>query len=249
METGQIRTEVRVYAELNRFLPARLRGHTLSVTFVRPRSVKDLIESIGVPHTEIDLILVDGTPADFSHLIERDGRIAVYPTFGSFDVSMTEPMLRPPLESWRFICDVNLGKLMHMLRLLGFDSLMDPAWDDEYLAELSAGEGRILLTRDRGLLMRSVVVHGAFIHSDQAIDQARYVLDRFRLRDKVRLFSRCTRCNGLLAPVSKESVHGQVPERTFRYTDDFFRCDGCGAHYWQGSHWERLCLKVRRVLN
>jgi len=245
---GGFLVELRFYEELNEFLPREHRKKTFQVLCVESRSVKDLIESQGVPHTEVDLILVDGESVGFDRLVSGNARVSVYPTFESLDVSSVSKLGRPPLRETRFVADVHLGKLVRLLRLLGFDCAYAPPWDDEVLARRSAAEQRVLLTRDRGLLKRAVVTHGVFLHSDQPEEQVREVVRRLDLHDAARPFARCAECNGLLERIPTEEARPCVPARTFRHVHRYLRCDGCGKVYWKGTHWRRLQQIVKRAL-
>ena len=239
--------DLRFYEELNDFLPRERRKTTFSVTFGGRRSVKDLIESQGIPHTEVDLVLANGEPTGFDYCVRHGDRISVYPAFESIDIRSVSRLGRHPLRECRFVADVHLGKLVRWLRLLGLDCVHDRAWDDPELAEISAQQKRILLTRDRGLLKRAIVTHGIYLHSDQPDEQVREVLRRLDLTASIRPFSRCTRCNGTLNRVRKSEVADRVPERTRRQVDEYFRCSECGKVYWRGSHWPRLQRLVQRA--
>ena len=239
---------LRFYEELNDFLPRHLRRQALEVPCPTPRSVKDLIESQGVPHTEVDLILANGQSVGFDCRVRPGDRVSVYPAFASLDVAGVSKLGRPPLRNPQFVADVHLGKLVRRLRLLGFDCRSHPAWDDERLAEVSQRECRVLLTRDRGLLMRAVVTHGIYIRSDQPAEQVRQVLRRLDLYRLARPMSRCLRCNALLEGVTRESVREDVPPRTYQYVADYMRCTGCRQVYWKGTHWEKLRQVVTQVL-
>ena len=242
------RVELRFYEELNRFLPRPVRKRSFETTFSEPRSVKDLIESQGVPHTEVDLILVNGQPEDFGYRVRDGDRISVYPTFESIDISGVSGLRRPPLRQPRFLADVHLGKLARRLGLLGFDCELDGDADDAELARRSAREHRILLTRDRGLLKRAVVTHGMYLHSDVPDRQTVQVLRRLDLAEKAQPFSRCLRCNGDLRRVPAASVRDRVPRETQRVVETFYRCDSCGHVYWKGAHWRKLQHIVETAL-
>ena len=246
--TAGFAVELRFFKELNDFLPPDRVQRPFTVRVGEPRSVKDLIESLGVPHTEVDLILVDGESVGFDYLIAGPARVSVYPTFESLDVSGLSKLGRPPLRDIRFVADVHLGKLVNRLRLLGFDCLYDRSWDDSMLAARSAADQRVLLTRDRGLLKRSLVTHGIYLHSDQPAEQTREVLRRLDLYRAARPFARCVHCNGLLAKIAKDAARGLIPPRTYQYVDQYLRCDTCGRLYWKGTHWQRLAQLVRDAL-
>lgn len=241
------RVELRFYAELNDLLPPRRRYRTLVRTLPSAASVKDVIEAEGVPHTEVDLIVVNGAPVGFDHRVRDGDRIAVYPVFESFDLTPVSRLRPEPLRVLRFIVDAHLGTLARHLRLLGFDTLYDPRWDDAHLASVASAERRVLVSRDRGLLKRSIVTHGCFVRAPDPREQVVEVARRLQLLSRFRPFTRCLECNGELVAASKEAVAGEIEEGTRRRHDDFVRCGGCGRVYWQGSHHERLSALVDAV--
>jgi uncharacterized protein with PIN domain len=240
--------QFRFYAELNDFLPSTQSQVPFRHTFEGRVSIKDMVESLGVPHTEVDLILVGGQPVDFDYLVRDGDRVSVYPVFESLDVSSLTRLRSDPLREPRFVLDTHLGKLAHYLRLLGFDTWYDNGYEDDELARISSQEGRVLLTRDRGLLKRSVVTHGYCVRGTNPRRQLVEVLRRFDLFEVVQPFRRCIRCNGLLEPVSKEAVLDRLPPKTRDYYDEFRRCQACDQVYWKGSHFQRMQQFVRRVL-
>jgi uncharacterized protein with PIN domain len=243
-----VRLTLRFYAELNRFLPPGRRGAALALDAPATATIKDVIESQGVPHTEVDLVLADGEPVGFAHR-GRDGeRIAVYPPFRSLDLGSLLRLRPPPRGEARFVLDAHLGALAALLRLLGFDALYRNDYDDPTLAAVSRDEGRILLTRDRGVLKRSAVTHGYHVWETDPQRQAAEVLRRFRLFEAVDPFRRCLGCNGPLAPVAKAAVLDRLPPRTRRHYDDFARCAACGQVYWKGAHFRRMEGLVERLL-
>lgn len=242
------RATFRFYAELNDFLPAHRKRRRFEHAFNGKPAVKDAIEAMGVPHTEIDLILIDGESVAFDHPLRDGMRVSVYPMFESIDIS---PILRvrpEPLRETRFVLDAHLGRLASYLRLMGFEARYRNDFRDSELAQISRSEGRILLTRDRGLLKRTEVTHGYCIRSSHPRDQLIEVLRRFDLFDAVEPFIRCLRCNKRIKPVPKEQVLNLIPEETRQHFDDFFQCTGCGQVYWRGSHYERMLCFVRGVL-
>jgi uncharacterized protein len=239
--------DVRLYAELNDFLPRESRGLTLRRP-VRPhQTVKDVLEATGVPHTEVDLIVVNGEARDFGHRPASGDRIAAYPIFESLDIGSTARLRPVPLRDTRFVVDVNLGRLARLLRLLGLDVWWTSDADDETLVDVSLAERRILLTRDRGLLKRRVVTHGAFVHSDDPQAQTLEVIRRLDLGARLAPLTRCMRCNGELVAVSKEEVIDRLEPMTRRYYSDFVRCANCGRIYWAGSHHAKLLRLVEQV--
>ncbi len=238
----------RFYAELNDFLPPDRRREAFIHAFEGRVSIKDMIESIGVPHTEVDLILVNGKSVDYSYIVQAGDRVSVYPVFESIDIAPVVQVRPGPLRVARFVVDTHLGRLARYLRLLGFDALYANDFQDDTLAELSSRERRILLTRDRGLLKRSKVTHGYFVRQTRPREQLLEVLRRFDLRGLIVPFRRCIRCNGSLAPVSKGSILDRLPPRTRDYYDEFRLCQGCGKIYWKGSHYQRMLEFIRDIL-
>ena len=227
---------IRFYEELNDFLPLERRRVCFSHDFQRRASIKDMIEALGVPHTEVDLILVNGESVDFSHIVQDGDQISVYPMFESFDIQPLVRVRLRPLRTSRFVLDVHLGKLARYLRLLGFDTLYRNDYDDAELARLASAEQRILLTRDRDLLKRAVVTHGFFVRAIDPRRQIEEVLDRLDLYRTIQPFLRCPRCNGLLAAASKRQVWERLPPKTRLYVEAFWTCGQCGQVYWEGSH-------------
>ena len=194
--------EFRFYEELGDFLAPARRKRSFLHAFDGTPSVKDRIESLGVPHTEVDLILVDGEPVPFSHRLTGGERVAVYPMFERFELGEANRLRPAPLREPRFVLDVHLGRLASYLRLLGFDTLYRNDYEDEELQRISRAERRILLSRDTGLLKRSTVTHGAFLHATDPRRQLREVLDRFQLDGRIAPFTRCARCNGKVEAMS-----------------------------------------------
>jgi uncharacterized protein len=236
------RVTVRCYAEL-----VDLAGATeVAVPVGAPRSVKDLVESIGIPHPEIAQLRVDGVAVDLGHRVVGGERVAVYPPFHAL-VDPGAPALAPPWpDPRRFVLDVHLGTLTRRLRLLGFDCWYRTNAADRDLARVAVAEERILLTRDRGLLMRREVVHGYCPRSDDPDLQAGEVVDRFGLRSRAAPLTRCVGCNGRLRRVPLEEVAAQVPPRSRAAFDRFARCDDCHQVFWPGSHVDDLARFLDR---
>ncbi len=240
MASGPAGATVRFYAELNDHLPPRLQYRPVEKRLVPPASVKDLIESFGVPHTEVDLVLVNGESSDFSRLVRNGDRVAVYPVFESLDITPVLRLRPQPLREPKFVLDVHLGKLAGYLRMLGFDSLYANRASDPELVAISAQQERILLTRDRGVLKHSAVTRGYWMRETDSRRQTEEVVGRFDLARCMRPFTRCMVCNGLLNPVSKAEVERQAPKRILESRHEFQQCPGCGRVYWEGSHYQRM---------
>jgi uncharacterized protein with PIN domain len=238
----------RFYDELNFFLPRRRKYTTITHSFDWRGSIKDMIESLGVPHAEIELILVNGTSVDFSYIVQSEDDIHVYPNFEAINVT-PKVRLRAPLACRpSFILDQHLGRLAAYLRMMGFDTLYRNDYHDEELAQISHEEGRVLLTRDTGLLKRNLVTYGYYVRATKPQYQLSEVMSRFNLSDSVLPFRHCMKCNGLLEHVAKEAIVARLPDGTAQYYDEFHRCGSCDQIYWKGPHYQRMQQLVEQVL-
>jgi hypothetical protein len=236
----------RFYAELNDFLPEDNRGKDLTRHFIVSGSVKDFVESFGVPHTEVDLVLANGHPVDFSYPVRDGDRVSMYPVFESLDISPVSRVRPAPLRALRFVMDVHVGRLAAYLRMAGFDALYGNQEADAELASLVASEGRVLLTRDRYLLMRTAVERGYWVRSTEPKQQLLEVVKRFDLAGSMRPFTRCLNCNTLLEEAPRETVWERLPPKIV--DQDVYRvCPTCQRVYWEGSHHERMSLLLRWV--
>jgi len=242
------RAEFRFYEELNDFLPPVKRKTWFIYEFEGKPAVKDAVEAIGVPHTEVDLILVNGESVDFSHHLADGGRVSVYPVFESLDITNATKLRKAPLREPAFILDVHLGKLAKYLRLFGFDTLYDNERDDSEIIRAAVRENRIILTRDVGILKNGSVTHGYWVRSKNTKEQLREVMERFDLKGSVSPFSRCMKCNGRIEQVTRESVEDLLEPKTLTFFNEFFRCISCGNIYWKGSHYEKMRAFVESFL-
>jgi len=232
--------EFRFYAELNDFLPPLRRQRTIAYRFNGHPGIKDPIEVFGVPHPEVDLIVVNGLAVGFGYQLQAGDRVAVYPTFNRLGLSPL-PGLRPTISTEpRFVLDVNLGKLAKFLRLLGFDSLYRNDYRDSEVVNIAVAEQRIVLTRDRRLLYAKRIDHGYWVRAVDVESQIIEVLDRFKLHDAIQPFVLCPVCNGKLAPVAKADILDRLEPKTKLYYQVFHRCNNCGRIYWKGSHIENM---------
>jgi len=227
----------RFYAELNDLLPRQWRQRDVVHAFREPASVKDRIEAHGVPHTDVDLIQVNNAPVDFGYGVRDGDRVSVYPFMAV--VENPHP-LRPPHPRGRFVLDQHLARLAAYLRLLGQDCVHRAHFPDEDLARVSVDDHRILLSRDRRLLMRRSVVHGGFVRATDPMEQVPEVLHRFGAPETIAPFTRCMACNGVLRPAGREQVEDRLLPDTRRYYRDFKECPDCRRVYWDGSHARRM---------
>ncbi len=239
---------LRFYEELNDFLPKEKKKTSFPCIFSGNPSVKDLIESLGVPHVEVDLILVNGNPVNFSYKVNDEDNISVYPVFESLDIKGITHLRQKPLRNIRFILDEHLGKLAKYLRLCGFDTLISKEYTDNEIVIISVSEKRIILTRDRQLLKNRQVTHGCWIRSVHTDEQVIEVFRRFDLKNIVKPFSRCLECNSLLIEVSKDDIQDRLLPDTRKYYENFRKCPGCDRIYWEGSHFERMKKMLGKLI-
>jgi uncharacterized protein with PIN domain/sulfur carrier protein ThiS len=243
-ETGrgpQVNLTILFHGNLKGLLRGRPAGDGLvDHVLDRRASIKDVIESLGVPHPEIERLSVNGRPVSFDHIVEEGERAEVFPLTPPVDFSVPGVLRPAPLAEIRFAVDVNVGRLARLLRMAGFDTAYDRSLTDGDLAAISQCENRILLTRDADLLKRKQVVFGHLVREISPHRQLAEVIRLFGLEGRLEPFTRCMPCNGLLASVPKEEIEGRLEPLTRRYYDSFHRCTGCGRIYWPGSHKERM---------
>lgn len=232
-------------------MPASARGRLAGWTVRGSPAVKDVIESIGVPHVEVGAITADGRPVSLGHRVRDGERIAVYPPGQRVPGGARDQRAGPEggdPQPPRFVVDGHLGRLAAYLRMLGFDTLYAADATDAALAELAARDDRILLSRDRGLLKRSIVRRGYVLRSYRPHVQLREVVDRFELAPASRPFGRCLRCNGVLEAIDPAVARPLVPPRVALEQAEFRRCSGCSALFWRGSHHARMIRLIEALL-
>lgn len=238
----------RFYEELSDFLAPQHRRRDFDRACARAATVKHEIEALGVPHTEVELVLVNGESAGFERIIRDGDRIAVYPKFERFDVSSLLRVRDAPLRDPRFVADAHLGALARLLRLTGFDTVYANTIDDDEIARLCVEEGRIVLTRDRELLKRRTITHGCYVRALQPQRQLHEIFARLDLAGGARPFTLCLSCNVPLRAVDKEQVADALPPVARQLYERFSTCDACRRVFWEGSHWRRLRAIVDEVL-
>lgn len=241
--------EFRFYEELNDFLPKLKRKKSFTFTFKYNQSVKDAIEALGVPHAEVDLILVNGVSKDFNYTLNNGDYISVYPVFESLDIAGVTKLRNKPLRETKFVLDVHLGKLCKYLRMLGFDVYYRNDLDDDEIVKISITENRIILTRDIGILKNGLVSHGYWVRSQDSKKQLWEVIRRFDLNNELRPFYRCIVCNGLIIEVAKKDIEHLLRENTRAFFNHFFQCQSCRKIYWEGSHFETMQEFVDNVIS
>ncbi len=242
------RAVLRFYEELNDFLPIDKKKRPFTYLFFGSPSIKDVIEALGIPHVEVDLILVNGSSVDFSYHLKSDDHVSIYPVFERLDISDQVKVRPHPLRETKFILDVHLGKTAKNLRMLGFDTVYENDLDDPEIIEIAMRENRIILTRDRELLKNSKVTHGYWVRSNKSKKQVEEIVNRFDLYAQVKPFFRCVSCNGLIEKVDKEAILDRLEPKTRKYYDEFYTCTGCRKIYWKGSHFEQMKQKIRELV-
>lgn len=238
----------RFYEALNDFLPTHLQKRAFIGTFKGRVSVKDKIEALGVPHTEVDLILVNGNSVDFSYILQDGDQISIYPVFETLDIEGVTRLRPMPLGNPKFIADVNIHDIVKTMRALGLDVFEDVTLSHREIVRISRKENRTILTGSPNLLKRKQVTHGIFIRPGNREEQVRRIVDRLSLPDLCNPFSRCLRCNTLLEGVAKDLVWERIPPKTRRHCKDFARCPTCDRLFWKGTHYQKIKAKVDRIL-
>ena len=240
--------QIQFFAQLQDFITVDKRHQAFDFAFIKPRSIKDLIESIGIPHTEIDIILVNRKSVDFSYLVTGGEQIEVYPHASRLDLPLllhNQPQIPSPP---RFVLDVHLGRLSGYLRMLGFDTLYRNDYDDPTLADISASEQRILVTSDRRLLMRKQVALGYLMRSRKPRQQIKELINRYQLNAKPSQVVRCRDCNGIIRAVDKQQIASQLLPLTRRYYRKFYQCEDCKKIFWKGSHYQHMQALISSIL-
>ncbi|MBA4143498.1 MAG: Mut7-C ubiquitin/RNAse domain-containing protein [Nitrosospira sp.] len=230
----------RFYEELNDFLAPDRRRHEFTCPCARSATTKHMIEALGVPHTEVELILVNGESVGLDRQLQDGDRVAVFPKFEMVDVTPLLRVREHPLRVTCFVADAHLGGLARLLRMAGFDTLYDNNFQDSEIEAIVARDGRILLTRDRELLKRRAITHGCFVHALKTPQQLCEIFDRLDLAHGVRPFSLCLECNAPLRAIAKAEILTRLPPSVRARFDHFSTCDDCKRIFWEGSHWRRM---------
>lgn len=235
----QSKATFQFHEELNIFLPKKKRNKVLVYFFNESASIKDTIESLGIPHPEVAIILANNQPISFEYTINGHDEIEVFPFHNGLNIP--DIVAIKPAGKARFILDVHLGGLARYLRMAGFDVLYNNEdWGDKYIADRGGKEKRIVLTRDIGLLKRSSVVYGYYIRKKDSYEQFKEVSERYQLREYYEPFTRCIRCNGAIEKVSKTEIIEKLEPGTIKEFNEFWQCTGCKQIYWKGSHYDKM---------
>jgi uncharacterized protein with PIN domain/sulfur carrier protein ThiS len=238
----------RFYEELNDFLPVQKRKIRFAYEFFGKSSIKDLIESLGVPHTEVDLILVNGVSVGFEYIVKDGDDISVYPEFESIDVTKLQRLRPQPLRKPKFVLDVHLGTLTRYMRMLGFNTKYENSFSDDEVIKLSLNEKRTIITRDLGILKHKKVARGYFVRNTNPKKQIEEIINRFDLKSEIKEFTRCIDCNSLLRKVDKKKIIDRLPVKVKNICSQYCICKKCDKIYWQGSHYKKMKLFVDELM-
>ena len=239
----------RFYEELNDFIAPERRQRTFSLACPAESTVKHAIEAIGVPHTEVELILIDGIPVGFGERLRDGHRVAIYPKFESLDISPLLRLREHPLRLTRFVADAHLGGLARLLRMAGFDTIYDNHFDDAEIEHIAESDGRIVLSRDRALLKRRSITHGCYVHALKPDAQLAEILARLDLTGSLRPLSRCLECNVPLETVAKAEIIERLPPSVRQQHHRFSTCGACRRIFWEGSHWQRMRERLAQAVD
>lgn len=235
------------HGSLNDFLRKRQRNQVVVYNFKGAPAIKDAIEAMGVPHPEVDMILVNNQPVSFQFRLRHEDKVAVYPVEeertwpDSYSLGKQNP---PP---HRYILDVHLGTLAKSMRMLGLDTYYETDLSDNTIAQIAKEQQRVVLTRDVGLLKQKSIEWGYWLRSQHTDKQLEEVIRRFDLSNSFSPFARCLACNVKVQEVKKRDVLEQLPPKTKLYFDEFYLCPSCNRVYWKGSHFERMQAYVKRI--
>ncbi len=238
-------TQFAFYNELTDFLTPNSNPYESVYRFKGNPSIKDAIEAQGVPHTEVELIVVNGKSVNFSYQLEGGENIEVYPDFES--VNMKEKIRLRGESPKKFILDVQLGKLARFIRLLGFDCLYKNDYDDPLIAELAHKLNRTVLTRDRRLLRYKKITHGYWVRAVDPKEQLEEIIKKFDLLSFLDPFNRCIVCNAPMIPIEKEKIIHKLEPKTKKYYNEFRHCINCDRIYWKGSHYEKMTNLIEQL--
>ncbi len=231
----------------NFFLADRYHAGTIEHALTRRASIKDIIESFGVPHTEVGQILFQKRQVPFSFIPIYSGRLDVSGINPPFNV-LSPSYLRPkPFDDVKFIADINVIRLGKLMIMLGFDVSWSQHFSDPAIADMAEQEQRIVLTRDTRLLKRTRIVYARRVRENRPYRQLTEVLSFFGLKDRCRFFSRCSLCNEVLVAVEKKDVFDLLEPKTRKYYDRFFQCQNCTKVYWKGSHHDHLRQRFKAL--
>ena len=238
--------QFRFHGKLKSFLKKKYRKNPI-LKFEAHRSVKDMIESLSIPHTEVSKVLCEGKPVSFDTRGENGNTYEVHGFAENFDPRSESIMGSPLVKEIKFLADINCGKLVRYLRIMGLNCIFEEPWDDAILAQKAHEHGAIMVSRDAGLLQRSCVNHGIYLYSDNPVEQAAEILKRFDISDQIKMMSRCVSCNSFTKPVEKASIDHLLEPGTRQNYQKFWQCQNCAKVYWRGAHFKNLNQLVLNI--
>lgn len=236
-----------IHGKLKSFLAKSAVKKPIDLVWEEHRSLKDWIESLQIPHTEIGRISVNSKNASLNERLQNKDIVEVFEIEGPYDPRKISQQQEKLLPEIKFIADVHLGKLVRYLRILGLNCSYEAPWDDNILAEKSFKEKRIMLSRDVGLLQRKCISHGQFLYSDDPVEQAKEILQRYEIYDQCKAMSRCVSCNSYMHPVAKHKIEHLIEEGTKNTYDQFFQCESCSKVYWHGAHVKNILKTLKEI--
>ncbi|HAH25485.1 MAG TPA: twitching motility protein PilT [Prolixibacteraceae bacterium] len=243
-----IQVSFRFYEELNNYLPEELRQVWVESNIETKASIGEIIQSLGIPPDEIDLVLVNQQSKSLDYLLQDGDRVSIFPVFESFDLSEMNQLREKPLRNPSFILDVHLGRLCKYLRMLGWDTLYSNQYTPEQMIELSLQEKRILLSRSIQLTRHKQLTHAWWVRSSNPLEQLKDLVTRLDLSSQADPLTRCLNCNNKLISIDKTEVVGRLEDRTAKYYSEFFVCRKCDQIYWKGSHYENMVKFIEQHL-
>ncbi|HLF34039.1 MAG TPA: Mut7-C RNAse domain-containing protein [Cyclobacteriaceae bacterium] len=240
--------KIRFYGNLNDFLPIKKRKKAGRKPVSNHQTVKDVLESEGIPHAEVNVIRVNGRCVSFSYKPGDGDRIEIFPRNHSFKSPPTLTLLPQLPARPLFLLDEHLGKLAKLMRMCGIDTQLFHGTTDRELADMASRMNRIVLTRDVELLKRKNLKRGYWVRDQDPEKQLIEVFRRFDLFDKIKPFFRCMLCNGLIKKAGRKTVTARLPSRTRAIFNEYYQCNSCGKIYWKGSHYQRMELKIGKLV-
>jgi uncharacterized protein len=221
---------------LSPFLDRAKRGNPFEYDCARAATLKNAIEALGVPHTEVGALRVNGEPATLQRIVREGDYVEVETAKSGSDPDL------------RFVADAHLGGLARFLRMLGFDTLHRNAFSDDQIRRLAEMDRRIVLTRDRELLKCREIARGAYVRALKSEAQLREVAARYELAPLARPFTLCLSCNLPLQPVERAVIAPRLPPAVYEQHERFVLCPGCDGVFWPGSHYARMVSALRSSL-
>ena len=231
----------RFYEELNDFLPQHLKKVDIETEFVGEKSIKKTIENFGVLPSRVDLVLVNGSPVDFWYILKDGDRVSVYPVFEKLNIQNVSMLRKTPLRRVRFIADVDLQDMVQLMRMLGFDMTFNATYSISDVIKISRLENRVILTKRKKLLKSKSVTHAVRVYPGAVVAQVKYVMDDLDIKDLIKPFSRCLRCNASLKNRQTKEMLDRISPKTKSIFEKYLVCRSCRKDDCQNNTWQ---LKV-----